>query len=88
MLNLVLAVIVDNFGELRDARKDAQNAKSTICFICSIERERFKKEGIGKWWLLVFFLQIKKKIFFFSQISQVTLKEITAPGIIFISLHI
>eukprot|EP01116_Phalansterium_solitarium_P016462 TRINITY_DN3830_c0_g1_i1.p1 TRINITY_DN3830_c0_g1~~TRINITY_DN3830_c0_g1_i1.p1 ORF type:complete len:445 (+),score=159.82 TRINITY_DN3830_c0_g1_i1:1503-2837(+) len=46
LLNVFLAILVDQFGELRDVRADSAYVKSTSCFICSIDRETFKRNGI------------------------------------------
>jgi len=46
MLNIFLAIIVDTFSALRDIRAQARLAKGNSCFVCSIEREQFKRKGI------------------------------------------
>ncbi|PRP87028.1 inositol 1,4,5-trisphosphate receptor-like protein [Planoprotostelium fungivorum] len=46
MLNIFLAIIVDTFSELRDIRQQARTSRVQNCFICSIEREAFKRKGI------------------------------------------
>lgn len=46
LLNIFLAIIVDTFGQLREARIQSQAVKGNSCFICSIERDTFKRQGI------------------------------------------
>jgi hypothetical protein len=48
LLNIFLAIIVDTFSELRDGKKEADQAKANSCYVCSIERETFKRKGVGK----------------------------------------
>ena len=51
LLNMILAIIVDTFGELRDARAEAEFSKANSCFICSVDRETFKRKGVGMFFL-------------------------------------
>ncbi|KAL6072770.1 MIR domain-containing protein [Balamuthia mandrillaris] len=45
LLNIVLAIIVDTFGQLRDNAADFKNSTANSCFICSLTREVFQKYG-------------------------------------------
>jgi len=71
LLNVILSVIVDTFGELRDKRVETEYHKANFCFICSIEREIFQRKGIdfskhveddhNKWHYLYFFAHLKER---------------------------
>jgi hypothetical protein len=45
VLNMVLAVIVDTFGDLRDRNKEAKDQLGNTCIICSIERDTFQQRS-------------------------------------------
>lgn len=72
LLNVILGIIVDTFGQIRDQRSDTESYKSNYCFICSIDRETFQKKGIdfvkhveddhNKWHYLYFFAYLKERI--------------------------
>eukprot|EP01133_Synstelium_polycarpum_P012800 gene12800-15021_t len=72
LLNVILGVIVDTFGQLRDQRSDTEDYKTNFCFICSIDRETFQKKGIdfnkhveddhNKWYYLYFFAYLKERV--------------------------
>jgi len=55
-LNVLLATIVDTFGDLREKAKEAQDELGNSCLICSLDRDAFqqKSKGIS----LLFFLTI------------------------------
>ena len=63
LFNIIFAVIVDKFGQLRDTRAFMKADWESRCFICSIEREVFQRviseKNIGLFLLLLF------SIFFF-----------------------
>jgi len=71
LINIFLAVIVDAFGQLRDAKMEAEDAKSSRCFICSNEMELFKRQGVdfrshiendhNIWHYLYFFVYLKEQ---------------------------
>jgi len=48
MLNVILAIFVDMFSELRQAVNDYQEEKATSCTICSLDRETFTKLSVSK----------------------------------------
>jgi len=48
ILNVILASIVDTFGQLREKRKQAKNELNSSCFICSIDRDQFQQNGKGE----------------------------------------
>ncbi|EFA86157.1 inositol 1,4,5-trisphosphate receptor-like protein [Heterostelium album PN500] len=72
LLNVILGIIVDTFGQLRDQRALTEDYKANICFICSIDRETFQKKGIdfnkhveddhNKWYYLYFFAYLKERV--------------------------
>lgn len=45
LLNVVFAIIVDTFGQLREARKEAKDNLGISCFICSLERDAFQQKA-------------------------------------------
>ncbi|KAL6040039.1 hypothetical protein QOT17_025547 [Balamuthia mandrillaris] len=45
LLNIILAIIVDTFGEFRDRDGEYSTALENSCMICSLPRERFQKLG-------------------------------------------
>lgn len=45
VLNMVLAVIVDTFGDLRDRSKEAKDQLGNTCIVCSIERDTFQQRS-------------------------------------------
>jgi len=45
LFNIMLSVIVDTFGGLRENRSDAKNSLGNTCFICSIDRESFQQKA-------------------------------------------
>lgn len=47
VMNIIFALIVDTFAELRDARKRMEEDMNTTCFICGIDAATFDREGEG-----------------------------------------
>jgi hypothetical protein len=47
VLNLILAVIVDTFGDLREKAKEGKDELANSCLICSIERDAFQQKSKG-----------------------------------------
>jgi hypothetical protein len=47
VMNIVFALIVDTFAELRDARKKVEDDMRTTCFVCGIDAATFDREGEG-----------------------------------------
>jgi hypothetical protein len=45
VMNIVFALIVDTFAELRDARKTIEEDMMTTCFICGIDAATFDRSG-------------------------------------------
>jgi hypothetical protein len=45
MLNIIFGIIIDNFAELRDQKKERMVDTKECCFICGIGKQRFDKEG-------------------------------------------
>lgn len=48
LLNIIFAIIVDTFGQLRDRQQDIQMEQYIRCFICSIESDTFQKQNSKK----------------------------------------
>jgi uncharacterized membrane protein YgcG len=46
LINILLALIVDEFGNLRSQRQVANTERFTRCLVCSIERETFQRNGV------------------------------------------
>jgi hypothetical protein len=46
MLNVVFGIIIDRFAELRDEKRDQNNAMTATCFVCGIEKQQFDNEGL------------------------------------------
>jgi hypothetical protein len=45
LLNIIFGIIIDNFAELRDQKKERMIDTKEFCFICGISKQRFDKEG-------------------------------------------
>lgn len=45
LLNVFSAIIVDTFGQIREARKEAKDNLGITCFICSLERDAFQQRA-------------------------------------------
>jgi len=46
-LNVILGIILDTFGQLREERNNTLKDTISKCFICQIEAERFQRESLG-----------------------------------------
>uniref|UniRef100_A0A1X7UK67 MIR domain-containing protein n=1 Tax=Amphimedon queenslandica TaxID=400682 RepID=A0A1X7UK67_AMPQE len=46
-LNIVIAILVDRFSELRSEREKVNQDKQTYCFICGIDSDTFERKGKG-----------------------------------------
>jgi hypothetical protein len=47
VMNIVFALIVDTFAELRDEKKTMEEDMRTSCFICGIDSSTFDRQGEG-----------------------------------------
>jgi hypothetical protein len=47
MLNLVFALNVDTFGDLRGKINDGKAWLANSCLVCSIDRDAFQRKGLG-----------------------------------------
>ena len=47
MLNVVLAIIVSTFAQLRDQKKAIMEDMKGVCFICGLTRETLDRDGNG-----------------------------------------
>jgi inositol 1,4,5-triphosphate receptor type 1 len=45
-LNIITAILVDRFSELRAKKDAAYNDQKSVCFICGIPNDTFEKEGV------------------------------------------
>ena len=46
LLNVVFGIIIDQFGELRDQKKDKDDNKASMCFICGLTKDELKAGGV------------------------------------------
>jgi hypothetical protein len=46
LLNIIFGIIIDQFGNLRDQQVENQQARSSGCFICGIDRKDFVNHGL------------------------------------------
>jgi len=46
-LNVFFGIIIDTFGELRGACSEKEEDMKNVCFICSIDRTTFERNGTG-----------------------------------------
>ena len=46
-INLLFAIIIDTFGELRAANVERAADAENVCFICGIERTTFDRNGVN-----------------------------------------
>jgi len=70
-LNIVLGIILDTFGQLREEKNNIEEDMASKCFICSIEADRFQRDAVGfdnhtkyehdTWQYLNFFIHLKSK---------------------------
>ena len=47
LLNILFGIIIDTFGELRDKKRELEEDKNTICFICGQNRSLIDVKGEG-----------------------------------------
>lgn len=47
LINIFNGIIIDTFAQLRDQKADFENNKNNVCFICSIDRYEFDRNGDG-----------------------------------------
>jgi hypothetical protein len=50
LLNIIFGIIIDNFAELRDQKKERLRDTNEKCFICGIQRAKFDKVGGDQLW--------------------------------------
>jgi len=47
LANVVFGVIVDNFAELRDGRKEQSEDRENVCYICGVDRDQFNRAHLS-----------------------------------------
>lgn len=47
MLNLVFGIIIDNFADLRDQRKEQSEDRENTCYVCGVSREEFHRAHLS-----------------------------------------
>lgn len=47
MMNIIFGIVIDTFATLRNEKKSLAMDKDNICFICSLDRDRFEKTPGG-----------------------------------------
>ena len=47
LFNMVTGIIVDTFGELREASKEHAEYLANNCFVCGVSREQLEEPGVG-----------------------------------------
>uniref|UniRef100_A0A7S1L3A4 Ion transport domain-containing protein n=1 Tax=Alexandrium catenella TaxID=2925 RepID=A0A7S1L3A4_ALECA len=47
MAAIISGIIIDNFSNLRDEQKDIEEAKSSVCFICSLGKSELQRKGVN-----------------------------------------
>ena len=45
-MNMITGIIVDSFGSVREKKNEDNEIKENTCYICSLHREKFEKNGI------------------------------------------
>jgi len=70
-LNIVLGIILDTFGQLREEKNDVEEDMTSKCFVCNIEAEKFQRDALGfdnhiksehnMWHYLYFYVYLKSK---------------------------
>ena len=45
MVAIITGIIIDTFGELRGTKADIENDESNVCFVCSLKRDQFERQG-------------------------------------------
>jgi len=71
VLNVVLGIILDTFGQLREERNSVEEDMTSKCFVCIIEAEKFQRDALGfdnhirnehnMWHYLYFYVYLKLK---------------------------
>ncbi|EKF26918.1 hypothetical protein MOQ_009372 [Trypanosoma cruzi marinkellei] len=46
-LNIMFGLIIDTFGELRDAKREKELDMKSKCFVCGLEADEFEKAHVG-----------------------------------------
>lgn len=46
MVAIITGVIIDTFSELRANKADIEDNQLNVCFICSLDREKFERKGL------------------------------------------
>jgi len=91
-LNVFFGIILDTFGELRGNRQDKLEDMKNNCFICSINRSTFDRQGNGFevhirtehyiWYYLYYIVYLKhKKVSEFTGIEQYVYEKIKLSDI-------
>jgi len=47
LVNIVMGIVIDSFGELYDKNNEIQDDINNVCFICEYKREDLEKRGIS-----------------------------------------
>ena len=45
-MNMITGIICDSFGSVREKKNEDNEVKENTCYICSLHREKFEKNGI------------------------------------------
>jgi len=45
MVAIITGIIIDTFGELRGTKADIESDESNVCFVCSLKRDQFERQG-------------------------------------------
>jgi len=71
VLNIVLGIILDTFGQLREEKNNVEEDMTSKCFVCNIEAEKFQRDALGfdnhiksehnMWHYLYFYVYLKLK---------------------------
>ncbi|KYQ99781.1 inositol 1 [Tieghemostelium lacteum] len=77
LLNVILGIIVDALGNMRDKKSDLQKYKNSNCFMCSINRDSFQKNELdfeyhieiehNKWNYLYYYEYLKNRNRYFIE---------------------
>lgn len=46
MVAIITGVIIDTFSELRSNKADIESNQLNVCFVCSLDREKFERKGL------------------------------------------
>ena len=69
LLNILFAIIVDEFGRLRERRSLASTERFSRCLVCSIERETFQRKGIDYMHHVITQHNIVAYLYFFAHLK-------------------